>query len=262
MSTYNVPIVMGVFHSQTEVKKALEALREAGFQRDQIGVAWQQDADTTEYINSLINFGLAQEQAEYYDQEFRTGHPVISVRPDGHERDAYRILRNYGAYDYDQRDSSVSPDVQSSYSNREARKDGTEQPASGEEWRSIPIREERLRVNKQSAPIGEVRLYKDVVTEQQDIDVPVYREEVIVERHPGSGEVSDTPIGQEETIRIPLHREQVSINKVPVETGEVVIGKRMVRENQRVTDTVRREEPRIEKEGNPIIHANDDLENA
>ncbi len=119
-----------------------------------------------------------------------------------------------------------------------------------------------MQLYKQTVPMGEVRLYKDVVTEQQDIDVPVNREEVIVERHAGSGEVSDTPIGQDETIRIPLHKEQISINKVPVETGEVVIGKRIVQENQHITDTVRREEPRVDKEGNPIIHSNNDLGNA
>jgi uncharacterized protein (TIGR02271 family) len=258
MSSNPVPVVIGIFHSETEAKEAIEALRGAGFMRDQIGVAWHQDAIKTGYVNSLIDLGVAQEQAVYYDHEFRKGHPVISVRPDGREREAYNILHTYGAYDYDQRDSSTSHETSGTMEVRE--NNAGHYVPTGEQ--SMPIREERLRVHKQTVPTGEVRLYKDVVTEPQNIDVPVNREEMIVERHPGSGEVSDTAIGQDETIRIPLYKEQISINKVPVETGEVVIGKRIVQENQHITDTVRREEPRVDKEGNPIIHVDNNGENA
>lgn len=270
MPTSNVPVIIGIFRSETEAKEALEALQEAGFKREQIGVAWHQDAATTDYVNSLVELGMAQEQAAYYDHEFRTGRPVISVRPDGRDREAYSILHNYGAYDYDQRDSPPSQEMTHdgppanttrASSDMASLKNDDGQYATGKE-QSLPIREERLRVHKQTVPMGEVRLYKDVVTEQQDLDVPVKREEVIVERYPGSGEVSDTPIGQEEMLRIPLYKERLSINKVPVETGEVVIGKRIVQENQHITTTVRREEPRVDKRGDPIIHANDDGENA
>ena len=269
MSTSNVSVVMGVFHNETEAKEALEALREAGFARDQIGVAWHQDAVNIDYVNSLIHLGVAQQQAAYYDSEFRTGRPVVSVRPDGRAQEAYSILRNYGAYDYDQRDSQRSQGTAENIpaggygiAGRDMAKQENVSGQYATAGQSLPLREERLRVRKQTVSTGEVRLYKDVVTEQQDINVPVNREEVIVERHPGKGEVSDTPIGQEEIIRIPLYKDQVSINKVPVETGEVVIGKRIVQENQHITTTVRHEEPRVDKEGNPIIHINDRVENA
>jgi uncharacterized protein (TIGR02271 family) len=269
MSTYKVPIVIGIFRSEVEAKRGLAALRESGFRRDQVGVAWQQDAGNSDYINSLIHLGLAQEQAVYYDSEFRKGHPVVSVRPDGREQEAYTLLHRYGAYDYDQRDSTTSARLAHDVPPNGYDAPADERAAPGKytghydiaDVQSLPIRKERLRVNKEAVPVGEVRLYKDVITEQQSIDVPVHREEVRVERHPGSGEVSDTPIGQEETIRIPLHREQVSINKVPVETGEVVIGKRIVQVSQHVSDTVRREEPRVDKEGDVIIHTNDNQQN-
>ena len=60
---------------------------------------------------------------------------------------------------------------------------------------------------------------------------------------------------------VPVSQEQVATSKSTVETGEVALGKRTVQENQRVTDTVRHEEARLDKDGNPRIHADEDLLN-
>src|SRR5215469_18709001 len=65
---------------------------------------------------------------------------------------------------------------------------------------------------------------------------PVSHEEVYVERRPGSGQPTDQPIGESETYRVPV-REEVSI------------GTRRVQNSQRVSDTVRREEAHIERQG-------------
>ena len=82
------------------------------------------------------------------------------------------------------------------------------------------------------------------------MEVPVTREEVYIERHPVEGrEVSDRPIGEGETIRVPVREEEVTVEKRPVVREEIEIGKRQVEETQRVSGTVRREEARIEREG-------------
>ncbi len=116
------------------------------------------------------------------------------------------------------------------------------------ETRSVRTREEQLQADKQTVQSGEVRLHKDIKEEQKSINVPVTHEEVYIERHPVDNRVSDTPIEEEETIRVPVSAEQVNVTKTPVETGEVTIGKRAVTENQQYTDSVRREEPRLEKD--------------
>lgn len=119
----------------------------------------------------------------------------------------------------------------------------------------MQLREEQLRVYKRPVQAGEVGLRKEVVSEQQTLDVPVTHEEVYIERHPASGEVVDsTPIGEGETISVPVREEQVDVTKQTVETGEVAVGKRQVQEKQRVSDTVRREEAHIEREGDAPIH--------
>jgi len=89
------------------------------------------------------------------------------------------------------------------------------------------------------------------------MDVPVTHEEVYIERRAGSGQPSDTPIGEGETYRVPVSAEQVNVTKETVATGEVAVGKRQVQETKQVSDTVRREEARLEREGDVNVQGND-----
>jgi uncharacterized protein (TIGR02271 family) len=121
----------------------------------------------------------------------------------------------------------------------------------------LKLREERLQATKESVQTGEVNLHKEVISEQQNIDVPVTHEEVYIERRAGSGQPSDSPIGEGETLRVPVNAEQVNVTKQTVSTGEVAIGKRQVQETQQVSDTVRREEARIDREGKVNVQGSD-----
>ena len=88
------------------------------------------------------------------------------------------------------------------------------------------------------------------------MDVPVTHEEVYVERRPATGQPSDTPIGEGETYRVPVRDEQVTTSKQTVETGEVAMGKKQFQDTERVSDTVRREEAHVEREGDVDIQGN------
>ena len=96
-----------------------------------------------------------------------------------------------------------------------------------------------------------MRLRKEVVTEQQNIEVPTTREELVVERIPGSGrEATGAQVGSgEKEIRVPLTEERVRLEKKPVVNEEVQVGKRQVQDTKRVSDQVRHEELRSETEG-------------
>jgi uncharacterized protein (TIGR02271 family) len=117
--------------------------------------------------------------------------------------------------------------------------------------RRMELREEQLQARKTSVETGSVHLGKDIVEEQRTVDVPVTREEVYVERHPVGRRPTDEPIreGETETIRVPVTEERVEVEKQPVVYEEVGIGKRVTQETQQVSDTVRREELRTDKEG-------------
>lgn len=106
----------------------------------------------------------------------------------------------------------------------------------------VELREEELAARKQQVEAGRVSLGTDVVEQERTLEVPVTREEVTVERHPVDRRPSNEPIGASvESVRVPVREEQVSVDKQPVVYEEVNVGKRVVQEDQRVSDTVRKE---------------------
>lgn len=115
---------------------------------------------------------------------------------------------------------------------------------------TMHLREEELRARKDTVETGRVSIGKEVVSEQRSMDVPVSRDEVLIERHPVDRAPSDEPIGEGAgTMNVPVYEEQVDVQKRPVVYEEVGIGKRAVQDTQHVSAEVRREEARIENEG-------------
>jgi uncharacterized protein (TIGR02271 family) len=113
--------------------------------------------------------------------------------------------------------------------------------------RRIQLLSERLRVNKERVQQGEVRLRKEVHTETQNIQVPVTREELVIDRVPVSGEHAATgEIGANDEVRVPLSEERVNVEKRPVVREEVRVGKRAVEQTQNVSDQVRHEELKVD----------------
>jgi uncharacterized protein (TIGR02271 family) len=117
-----------------------------------------------------------------------------------------------------------------------------------EEEARIPLREEELEARKRERE-GEVNIRKDVYTETKHMEVPVQKEDVIVERVPA--DESRAPAAgekafQEEDIRIPLKEEEVEVSKRPVVKEEVRVRKEKSTESQPVSGEVRKEEVKVE----------------
>lgn len=127
------------------------------------------------------------------------------------------------------------------------------------ETRSIPLIEERLRVIKRAAQVGEVDVRTHVREEQRTIEVPVAHEEVFIERREVTPHPADATVApREETIRVPLMGEEAMVEKEAVVTGEVVVGKRRVVENRELAGTVRRTEVDVEREGDAEVRTDAD----
>jgi uncharacterized protein (TIGR02271 family) len=120
-----------------------------------------------------------------------------------------------------------------------------------EEGETLRLREEELQARKTPVETGRVQLGKDVVEEEKTLEVPVSREEVFVERHPVERRPADQPIGagESQTIDVPVREERLEVEKQPVVYEEVGVGKRATQETEQVSDTVRREELRMDKDG-------------
>jgi uncharacterized protein (TIGR02271 family) len=115
---------------------------------------------------------------------------------------------------------------------------------------TLELREEELRARKHAVQTGQVEVAKEVVSEQRTIDVPVTHEEVTIERRAVDHQPSESPIGETDaTISIPVREEQVIADKRAVVYEEVNVGKRAVQDTERVSETVRREQAVVDKEG-------------
>jgi len=296
MASKQHPTVVAVFNTREEANRAVDELQRAGFARSQIGVVAQdsdgkmrtqgkevEDTHAAEgaaigaatgagaaalvslgmsfgvipivgpvlavgpfvaalitaaggaaagtIAGALIGWGIPEEEAKYYESEVRAGRFLVTLHSDARYADAWTILHRHGGYNRATAGTAGAQRVQ--------------------------VHEEQMHVHKQPVQTGEVKVRKEVKTEHKTVDVPVTREEVVVERHPVSGNApSGTPIRAGEEIRIPVREEQIHVEKQPVVKEEVTVGKRQVQETKHVSDTVRKEEVKVEKEGDVKVKGN------
>jgi uncharacterized protein (TIGR02271 family) len=177
---------------------------------------------------ALIGWGIPEEEAEFYEGEVKAGRFLVTVEANGRADEARAILHRFGGFD----------------------RTGWNAVRADREFtgRTVQLREEQLRANKTTENAGEVDVRKEVHTERRSVNVPVEREEVVIERRPVSGRASGGDIRAEE-IRIPVKEEKVRVGKETVVKEEVNVGKRKVRDNKTVSADVRSEELVVESEG-------------
>jgi len=208
---------------------------------------------------SLIHLGVPEDEAHYYEGEFKSGRTLVSVKTEGRYDEARSIMESYGGY-FDEATAATT------------RRELTDEPAVNYErsrmvddvkpgaGQTIELKEEELHANKTPVQTGEVQVHKEVITENRTIDVPVTREEVVIERHavdrPATGaDFAD----RDQTLRIPVMEEQVNVEKTAVVREEIEIGKRSVSDTQRVSGDVRREEARIDRDGDVKVDGDETI---
>jgi len=211
---------------------------------------------------ALIGAGIPEEEAKFYHGEFEAGRTIVTVNANGQYDEAFAILSRHGAYDMKTcgtTTGAATGTAVGSTTGTARSTTGAARSATARESGTIQAKEERLHAEKRPAETGEVRVRKDVHTETKNIEVPVQREEVVIERTPVHGrattDASACEIGEGEELRIPVRGEKVNVTKDTVVTEEVKVGKRVVPETERVTGQVRKEEIHVEQKGD--VHVRD-----
>lgn len=121
----------------------------------------------------------------------------------------------------------------------------TADAANATEADSLTLSEERLNVDKQRVETGQVRLRKYVVHDTETVEVPVEREEVRIERTPVDGTHADTLRGgvlEDDEAAMTVSEERVSVTKDTVPVEEVSLRKETVRDTETVSEDVAHEE--------------------
>ena len=193
------------------------------------------DYERGDVSHSLTGMSVPEEHSRYFEHRLSSSSTgvLVTVNADGRRDEAVRILEEDGgdlganASSYDYAETAV--------------------PASGRQ--RIQLLGEALRVHKDRISRGEVRIRKEIVSEQQTVQVPVTHEELVIERVPvNAGTAAEGLIGESSEMRIPLTEERASIDKQTLVREEVAVGKQNIEGVQQLDDSVRHEELRVEDE--------------
>jgi uncharacterized protein (TIGR02271 family) len=169
-----------------------------------------------------------------YDKQLIKDAPKMD--PDQHlsEAEEQELWRHYGL-DYGAADTG-----------QQAGDDRIDQTSDDAMTRS----EEELQVGTTQRERGRARLRKYVTTEQQQVTVPVQREEVRVEREPITDANLDAatsgPAISEDEHEVTLHEEEPVVEKRAVPKERVRLDKETVTDERQVSEEVRQEQIEVE----------------
>jgi uncharacterized protein (TIGR02271 family) len=198
--------------------------------------------DSSDLHGSFSAMNIPDDRARYFAHRFRHGHnsAVVTVEAGDRVAEAESILRRYQA---DLGENAATYDYSDQSATTKERTQTTER--AGEVPRRFELLGEVLRVHKDRVNRGEARIRKEVVTENKTVQVPVQREELVIERKPAAGERPAGTLRNEE-IRVPLSEEQARLAKSTVAREGVSVGKKPVEQVRDLETDVRHEELSVE----------------
>ena len=136
------------------------------------------------------------------------------------------------------------------YAQRVQRKPAPQSVVADDEAIRVERYEEDLTATKDFRDVGEVRISKDVLVEQESVGVPVRRDKVNVKTRAVNRTATDTSQAfQEGTISMSVREEDLEVSKVVRVAEELEIEKSTVQDTERVTDTVRKERIDVQELG-------------
>lgn len=115
---------------------------------------------------------------------------------------------------------------------------------------SIPVIEERLKIDKEIVETGSVHISKKVHEKEETIDLPGSREELDIERVAINKYVEEAPPAirhEGDKMIIPVLREVAVVEKRLVLVEELHVTKRQVKTEDRQSVTLRKEEVNIDR---------------
>lgn len=214
--------------------KGVEKAAQVAVDPDAHDTYWQENHSRQPYAS--------QGSYEKYRTAYRTGYEGANT----HGMDAdYSTVESKLTSDYNTRRDTSSVELEHA---RPAIRAGFDR--AREELRVI-LHEEKLNVGKREVESGQVHVRKVVHTEQVQVPVELRRENVTIERV-SAGEVRDTNMAdafKDQTIEVKLTQEEAVVSKEAHVTGAVRIGKTAETETRTVSDSVRKEDVEVVRDG-------------
>ena len=124
---------------------------------------------------------------------------------------------------------------------------------SDNQVQKLQLHEEQLDISKTWIQTGEITVRREVVTEIKRIEVPVVREELVIEKKILDAKSLDQQAEHTETIRIPISEERIEITKQLTALEDISIYKNTVEEIVQIDETLRKEILNVNTTGSPIV---------
>ncbi len=120
---------------------------------------------------------------------------------------------------------------------------------------TIPVAQERLKVDKREVDLGELRLQKVVDTVEETQRVPLTHDEFVIDHVPVNQYVANPvqPFYRGDILVIPIMKEVLVVQKQLVVVEEVHVSRRPVTEEKEVKEKVRRERVEVQ-DGKQYVH--------
>jgi uncharacterized protein (TIGR02271 family) len=214
---------------------------------------------------AFVPLAQAQEQGDSvqvpYDKQQVKNAPAMQADGSLSQDDEAELYRHYGLDYSEHRSDSGLPagtgqDVDPHDRDRDGVYDDVQDTAVGTDTSgpttddAMTRSEEELRVGTQTRERGRARLRKYVVTETQQVTVPVSREEVRVEREPITDanleDATSGPAISEEEHEVTLREEEVVVDKRAVPKERVRLDTETVTEERQVSEEVRKEQIQVD----------------
>ena len=231
------------------------------------GIGAVAGAATGGVVASLVDLGVSEEEASYYEEGIRRGGTLVTLHVDRSEHvgRAQDIMNRYNPIDLDERGEEwrssgwtgyegstetsgmQSTGMQSSGQTHETRSRRIE----GDDQVKLDVIEEEMQVGKREVEEGTVRVRSYVTERPVEEEVRLREEHVTIERNPVDrpADEADLTAFREQTIEMTERHEEPVVSKQARVVEEVVIGKEVSEHSETIEDTVRRTDVEIEDAG-------------
>lgn len=200
---------------------------------------------------ALEDLNLNQKETDRYVDELKSGKILLFVHPSAQQK----LQADVSATNSDTlraQEKNTTPGNNTTQTGNTAFADlnsgKTGQP-NASQTEQMELHEEVVDVDTNTVKSGEVNIDKRTVTDQEEFEVPVTKQEVSIERRPVN-KVSERgktagAYTEKDEIHVPVFEEKVDVDKKDVIKEEIVVNKKDVKENVHVRENVKREEVEI-----------------
>jgi len=265
--------LVGVFDDQAAAYNAVRELQSLGIPQDHIRLmnnsdiasgregtetgtdqqGWMEKVRT--WFSSLFEEGSDREQADLYSEAYRRGHyiVVVDVRSEMVDQSA-AILNKYGTVDLQRRSEQWRSSGYRGY-DRNARPYTTEErdrEISGLQSDTgavaIPVVQEEIQIGKQVVQRQGVRIHSYIEEKPVEEIVRLREERIDVQRRPVDRPATGEDLTfKDRSVDVAAYGEEPVVGKTARVVEEVTVGKNVQERDQKVKETVRRKDVKVDK---------------